>query len=860
MGWGKPFRRVERAVIRPIGRVVESGLNAVFNTVDSIMSDPKKLAAVAVSIAFPGAAQSIGNAVLPASMAGSATASIIGNTVLNTVSSGGKVEDAFKSAIIQFGAQELTNSLKTEFAANQVNSYLANVAAKATTDVALATIMGKDPVAALLFSGAKAATDLITNQVFESIGIKDDYDKLPSVAKDTVTAALTAAMTGKDIGQASAFAIVNGGINTLRKGIALQTQAQKTGRDLFSLPELEQKLSLSGLTESSIPAFIEGLNEAEDIFQNTVPVNFEETLAKNSSLLSFGDKDVSEDEILSIAAAAIHKDKYGEDTSVIFNRPDKPYGGMMYGNDPEYYKLKRDIPAIKEGWESGSQKEYFERRFNQSNNPNVSEAFDYFADWTRGLSDRDRQIAFGYIAGDDGIIDTREVQRAKEIIPIISEYRLADLGQDDMYGPLLQVRDFVGQGFYSPLQPPTEPVPAPAPEVIVIPDESGNQLVIDQNGTVVDIIPPAEPVPESTPEFIPAPEPIPEPAPIPTPVEEPKPVEPAPVLPEAIAPLEPQAPTDQIPEVITLPPDEDGNQLVIDQNGNIVDIIPPAEPNVVEPVPVEPVEPPVTEPVTEPVPEVITLPPDENGNQYVIDTDGNVVDIIPPSEPEQPEPTTPPFQGPMGPMTEDQIKRYNDEFAKYLDYLQAGQPLPPEYGVQDLGITPENWESFNENLLTMQQEGKLPTQWKPGADGSFTFTSDDGSTLTIDDSGNILGYTEAPIGNLPGEVPAGGGTTTGGGKLPTGGGGTPTGGGKPTGGTGSTQAQSGLGLLSMLPILATQQPSEQVKPFYSPTVQYVDVEDPFQIVGLGNNQNTKTTNMASGGYLDELLAQFERRN
>lgn len=951
--------------VEDFGDSLAGAAEGIVNVIEGIASDPKKLAAVAVSIAFPGAATWIGSQL---GLSGAA-ATIVGNTALGTISNGGNVGEALKEAVLQAGVQGLSSELKAQFgptqdpisvlggtevidnAAYNIEKTLTDFASKATTDVALATILGKDPVAAFMFSGVKAATDLITNQVFESVGIKDEYDKLPSVAKDTVTAALTAAMTGKDIGKASAFAIVNGGINTLRRGIALQTQAQKTGRDLFSLPELEQKLSLSGLTESSIPAFIEGLNKAEDIFQNTVPVNFEETLAKNSSLLSVGDKDVSEDEILSIAAAAIHKEKYGEESPVIFNRPEKPYGGVMYGNDPEYYKLKRDIPAIKEGWESGSQEEYFERRFNRPNDPSVSKALDYFADWTRDLSDIDRQAAFGYIAGDDGVIDTTDVQRAKEIIPSV------------------QVKDFARQGFYSPLQQPTEPATAPAPEVIVIPDDSGNQLVIDQNGTVVDIIPPSEPVPEpsaieegwrsagekemakafgfntptewqnyrlelnnsyardrgfpdhetgvkygwnqfayqnaiaSKPAPAPAPSPelVPAPAPEvivipdedgnqlvidqngnilniippeepevvePVPVETPSPVPPEQEIVEPVVPPTTETPvTEPVvteppvvspPELITLPPDEEGNQLVIDQGGNIVDIIVPPEPEVVSPA--EPV------PVTEPAPtvEVITLPPDEDGNQYVIDNNGNVVDIIPPEEKPE-ETTTPPFQGPMGPFNEDISNRYKEEFAKYLDWLQAGQPEAPDYGPGPIGMTGDYWDEFDQNLKTMMDEGRLPSQWQIDAEGNYTYIDDDGSTLTIGPDGQVIHYTDAPIGNLPGETPAPAPAPP---PPPP-----PPAPAPPAPAPAppapappapspspAPAAQSGLGILSLLPLLAAQKQPEPDKPFYSPTVEYVDIDEPFEFSGQKKNQNSRVIEVSSGGYLNELLALLEKRN
>jgi hypothetical protein len=231
------------------------------------------------------------------------------------------------------------------------------------------------------------------------------------------------------------------------------------------------------------------------------------------------------------------------------------------------------------------------------------------------------------------------------------------------------------------------------------------------------------------------------------------------------------------PETIVIP-DEEGNQFVIDQDGNVVDIIPaeqaPIE-DIVQPPALDQITDVATEPEAEPVaepevktPEVIVIP-DESGNQLVINQDGNVVDIIPPEtdieepvEPslpeatvtEEPEEEKPPFQGPMGPMTEDQTKRYSDEFAKSLDSLTGGETPPPDYGVQDLGITDENLQSFNENLKEMTDEGRLPSQWQADEEGNYTYVADDGSTLTIGPDGEIVHYTEAPQGNLPGETPA----------------------------------------------------------------------------------------------------------
>lgn len=81
-----------------------------------------------------------------------------------------------------------------------------------------------------------------------------------------------------------------------------------------------------------------------------------------------------------------------------------------------------------------------------------------------------------------------------------------------------------------------------------------------------------------------------------------------------------------------------------------------------------------------------------------------------------------------------------------------GSETTPEYAPQDLGITPENLASYQENLQKMEEEDQLPSQWQPNEDGTYTMIGDDGSTITIDETGDIVHYTEAPEGNLPGET------------------------------------------------------------------------------------------------------------
>lgn len=309
--------------------------------------------------------------------------------------------------------------------------------------------------------------------------------------------------------------------------------------------------------------------------------------------------------------------------------------------------------------------------------------------------------------------------------------------------PAPSALDVLGQ----PINPPA-PTPAPTPSPIVIPGEDDTELVIEP------------PAPSSPPQQSPLDvlgEPIAGPAPAPAPSTSP--------LDVLGQPMVPPAPTPQ----------------------------PPASEPILPPAPVAPTPAPAESPVGPPTEEEAeqsneqfhqyleylaqqgTLPvqwkanPDgtftytsDDGSTLTIDEDGQVIDSTEapignlPLETPGTGPGTPPGEF-VGPRTEEQTQRFNEEFAKYLDYIQAGEPPPPNYGVQDLGITQEDWDSFNQNLLQMQEEGRLPTQWQPNEDGTFTYRDDDGSTLTINPDGSIVGYTEAPLGNLPGETPPGGG-------------------------------------------------------------------------------------------------------
>ena len=215
--------------------------------------------------------------------------------------------------------------------------------------------------------------------------------------------------------------------------------------------------------------------------------------------------------------------------------------------------------------------------------------------------------------------------------------------------------------------------------------------------------------------------------------------------------------------------------------------------------------------------------------------------------------TAPVSTGPMGPMTEATAKRYSDEFARYLDSLAEGDKPPPNYNVQDLGITDENWDSFNANLQRMADEKQLPTQWKPGADGTFTYTGDDGDTITINSDGSVVGYTEAPKGNLLSDTVTNPVTT------------------KPVTTAPVTTApvttapvtkpadtSSGFDILSLLALMGGEQkPAKQEEEVNNEPFVAFDFNSPFRVNPFA--PNPPTPRMAEGGSIDELLEMLQYR-
>jgi hypothetical protein len=369
--------------VEDFGDSLASAAEGIVNVIEGVASDPKKLAAVAVSIAFPGAAAWIGSQLGLSGVA----ATIVGNTALGTISNGGDVGEALKGAVLQAGVQGLSGELKAQFgptqdpisvlggteaidnAAYNIEKTLTDFASKATTDVALATIMGKDPVAALMFSGAQAASSLIMNQVLENADIKSTYNQLPSAAKDSITAALTASLTGKDVGTATANALVNSAMREAKGFIKLQEAAESRLGKPFTAEELNKysfvndqysynKLFTEGNFDITV-SFVENINKAKEVLGDSFDNDIAKEILRNSSFINTGDGNTApvilDDDRIVVAAANTEYNKRYADT----------YGSPGITVADIYKDLTDTVDnrkALDEGWGGGAQQKYLYKR------------------------------------------------------------------------------------------------------------------------------------------------------------------------------------------------------------------------------------------------------------------------------------------------------------------------------------------------------------------------------------------------------------------------------------------------------------------------------------------------------------------
>lgn len=173
---------------------IGSAAQKVGNTVEAILNNPKQLAAVAISIAFPTAAPAIGEWILGAELAasiGAAGTAAVGNICLNTAMNGGDVGQAVKTTALQYagniGSQKLTEIVKN---ADIVPDAFAKNVGTTTTYAAIQAAQGKDPTVALLTGGANACAQLLVQEV-------PGFSEMPKATQDAITRATAGVIQGK---------------------------------------------------------------------------------------------------------------------------------------------------------------------------------------------------------------------------------------------------------------------------------------------------------------------------------------------------------------------------------------------------------------------------------------------------------------------------------------------------------------------------------------------------------------------------------------------------------------------------------------------------------------------------------------
>lgn len=747
--------------------VVEDVAKKLGQTIEAIASDPKKLAAVAIMIAYPGAAQALGDFILgealavdamvasgamtaaEASLVGASTLSsgtvvsaIVGQTAINTALNGGDVEQAVKGALIQQGIPAAMDSTVMKTLDKDMQSVLGKYGAKAATQAGIAAIMGKDPVAAFVFSGATSAVGVITNEI-------PGYKELPSPARNAINAALTASLNGKDAATAAADSLVASAVKFGKSAVEKQQLFASYNRPALTASELEASKDLD-VTETSRAKQL-SLMYDKDFNDIAVSMAKEDDIPKS---VRDANPDVVMKEIGNgLYTAAGGNDQFGpswvwgkdgdvarfEGTMIFYDSADgsikTAYGTTI---DPTTGKPPEVVlpPEITETQVADSTQTLVDQINNAPGTPQDVLVSDTGTSSTDGEEDADFEgtqdqdtdsIINSLIGVGDKLPD--------EFVRNISDF--APTGPSELVGPPVpsdyeqmseeDLVDLINSGSTSTTQNESDEQEqsrgeadattenTEAPPTSTGTQFSGPAISRGSDGSYVRgrdwanrfFDDPDSPTGYSSVNG----DPVNEDG---TPYSKPA---------EGLASLDTGS-TQQTNQESGLPSvtNQAGNESVLTNNGDGT--------------------------YTRTFSDGTSVVEDENGRPVVntnLDNEGEGTSQT------ETETKQPGWQGPNGPVTEDTARRQAEEFQKYLDWTMAGQPDAPDYEIQDLDISPENLQSFYDSMKLMDEEGRLPTQWKPNDDGTFTYTDDSGSTITIDESGEITDTTEAPPGSLLGE-------------------------------------------------------------------------------------------------------------
>ena len=154
-------------VVEDVTEEVVDTVEKVGDIVVGIIEDPKKLAAVAIAVAFPGAGVAIGESLLGAEMAaaiGATATQVIGQTIINTAINGGDLEQGLMTAGVSVMTPALAKQISDNAVAQGIDKTLANAGAKVAAGTVTAAALGQDPLTAFTFGAVDQASNAVLNQ------------------------------------------------------------------------------------------------------------------------------------------------------------------------------------------------------------------------------------------------------------------------------------------------------------------------------------------------------------------------------------------------------------------------------------------------------------------------------------------------------------------------------------------------------------------------------------------------------------------------------------------------------------------------------------------------------------------------
>lgn len=212
-------------VVEGVGDVVVDTVEKVGDVVTGIIEDPKKLAAVAIAVAFPGAGTAIGQSLLGPTLAasiGPLATQVIGQTIINTAINGGDLEQGLLTAGVSVMTPALAKDLASTAIESGIDQTVANAGARVAAGTIQAAALGQDPMTALTFGAIDQATSAVLDKALTDSGVRNQYNSLPDAAKIAVNASITSALTGADPSILAANQIVQRAIGAASQEVRKQ--------------------------------------------------------------------------------------------------------------------------------------------------------------------------------------------------------------------------------------------------------------------------------------------------------------------------------------------------------------------------------------------------------------------------------------------------------------------------------------------------------------------------------------------------------------------------------------------------------------------------------------------------------------